>query len=272
MRTQPERRRECDPVVDRPPLGPGVRFWLICLAALVPLLSCDNPNPLFPSPSPRLGVLPAGVAMLDIPFDIAPDGQHFLYGRTDPGTQTSGVYLGAIPPDSSDRFLMPLDPYLVSPRAFRFSPDSRRIAFIRGELLATRVYLYDLQTGLDTAATTVEYAADAPDWDPSGRYVVYDRPWLSPGDPDSVAGIHIVDTQSQTDRSLRHGGNPTPGGNPRWSPDSSWICFSYGTRLGGGNRPPMAIHIYRVRLDGTGYADLMPTVSTDNQSPSWIRP
>lgn len=121
------------------------------------------------------------------------------------------------------------------------------------------IAVLDLNTATEETITSTFGNALSPDWDPSGRFIVYERPFLSYGAPDSSSGLFIVDTMTRADRALRHDGVPTYGGNPRWSPDSMTIAFSYGTPL----------HIYRVNVDGTGYVNLTPGDQRWNDRPSW---
>lgn len=247
----------------------GVR--LAALATLLMALSCGERNPLFLRPALRLGVLSPGVVLIDLPLDVSPDGRWLLFARRTPTGDQSGIFLQAVHPDSTARYLMPVDPLFLNPTELRFSPDGRKIAMILSDSSGTRVHVHDIASGADQAVSPGEFIASSPDWDPTGRYLVYDRPWLQPGAPDSAGGIHIVDLVTMEDRPLRHNGLMTYGGRPRWSPDGAWIAFWYGTRLDANSPPSMAIHIYRVSPQGENYADLTTGFRSDHYDPTWVR-
>jgi Tol biopolymer transport system component len=208
--------------------------------------------------------------MLDMPLDLSPDGQRLIFARRDTSGVPLGIYLLPLHPDSLPRLLMPVDAAFINPTDLRFSPDAKKIALVRLGQTTTRVYVFDIESMQERPVTPAAYVGTSPDWDPTGRYLVYDRPWLNPGDPDSAGGIHIIDLTSSEERPLRHDGIMTYGGHTRWSPDGAWITFWYGTHLAGGDRR-MATHIYRIRPDGSEYRDLTPSLSADHYDPIWIR-
>lgn len=205
---------------------------------------------------------------VDFPYDFSPDESLVVYGHADYGVDSSGVYLVGTSPGSIPRYVMPLPSPYWSPSALRFSPDGRRLVFLRN---FADLFVLDLETRQERRITFTGGNASDGDWDPSGRHVIYSRPFLASGAPDSSAGLHMVDTETLSDRALLHDGLPTYGGDPKWSPDSSSIVFWYGTRLGPGERPAMALHLYALGVDGSGYRDLTPASTNDYGYPHWIR-
>jgi len=189
-----------------------------------------------------------------------------IYGHADYGTDSAGIYVVGTSPGSTPSYVMALPPPYWSPWGVRFSPDGTRVVFVRGGDL----YVVDLESSQELRITFTGGNAGAGDWDPSGRFIVYSRPFLPAGAPDSTAGIHIVDTVTLSDRSLRHDGHQAYGGNPQWSPDSSSIVFWYGTFLKPGESPDMAIHLYTLGVDGSGYRDLTAGSPNDHDYPHWI--
>jgi Tol biopolymer transport system component len=208
--------------------------------------------------------------LLDAPLDLSADGQRLIFARRDTSGVPLGIFLLPLQPDSVPRLLMPVDPAFSNPTDLRFSPDGKSIALVRIDQTTIRVLVFDIESMQERPVTPAAYVGTSPDWDPTGRYLVYDRPWLNAGDPDSAGGIHVVDLTTSQERALRHDGIMTYGGHPRWSPDGNWIAFWYGTHLPGGERR-MATHIYRIRPNGSEYRDLTPSFSADHYDPIWIR-
>jgi Tol biopolymer transport system component len=247
---------------------PTRRPWIgFALIAGILACACDrNPSGpmLRPQPCPSC---PSGpVTLVDYPYDISPDESLVVYGHLGTPSLPSGVYVVGLAPGSQPRYLMPyVHPANFDPWGLRFSPDGKRLAYARGGY--HDLWVFDLETMEERRVTFTNGNAQAGDWDPSGRFLVYPRPDLAYGAPDTSAGIFVVDTETLNDRPLLHDGQPTYGGHPRWSPDSTRIAFWYGTAVGRSS----AIHLYTVRVDGTEYRDLMPSSLHSADSQEWIR-
>ncbi len=205
---------------------------------------------------------------MDFPYDISPDESLIVYGHVATQGQSTGVYVIGVAPGSEPMYIMPFSPNDADPWGVRFSPDGRRLAYAHGGYYDLGVF--DLDAKVERRITFTNGNAQAGDWDPSGRYIVYSRPDLSYGAPDTSAGIFIVDTVTLTDRPLLHDGHPTYGGAPRWSPDSAGVAFWYGTTFQHQGRRSYAIHLYTVRPNGDDYQDLMPTSLNSADSQEWI--
>jgi dipeptidyl aminopeptidase/acylaminoacyl peptidase len=202
---------------------------------------------------------------VDFPYDVSANESLVVFTRLEPSGVGAGAYVVPVSGNAVPTFLLPVDIVAADPNGFRFSPDGKELVMVRRGY--DDLYVLDIATGAERQITFTEgNNALAPDWDPGGRYIVYTRPDLHPGAPDSSSGIHIVDLDTLTDRVLRAGGEVVYGGNPRWSPDGRSILFSYGVRMG--SRTPL--HIFRVDLDGAGYQDLTPTEVRNNDYPQWI--
>jgi dipeptidyl aminopeptidase/acylaminoacyl peptidase len=202
---------------------------------------------------------------LNLPYDISPDNRLLAMSCLDLTDFCPDACLLMIP-ELTTRVVFGCDSVFAS--LFRFSPDGTKVAFVKD--YTADIFVLNLETMEERQITFTGGNAVYPDWDPTSRFIVYSRPVGRYGEPDSSSGLHIVDTETLLDRSLRHGGEPTHGANPRWSPDGASIVFSLGTPIGPGTRPPMALHIYRVNVDGTGYTDLTPADRRHNQYPMWI--
>ena len=239
------------------------REFLVRVALATGILACAcDKNPLSPDirPQPCPSCPPRAFTLVDYPYDISPNESLVVYGHLATPRLPSGVYVIGLAPGSQPRYLMPyVHPAYFDPWGLRFSPDGKRLVYVRGGYYDLAVF--DLESMQERRVTFTNGNAQEGDWDPSGRYFVYDRPDLSYGAPDTSAGIFIVDTETLSDRPLLHDGRPTYGGHARWSPDSTRIAFWYGSPS----------HLYSVRVDGTEYRDLMPSSRNSADSQEWTR-
>jgi len=232
---------------------------LMPLALAMLTTSCEKSSPFVPKPAPNLDIV-------DWPYDFSSDGKYLIYRHRPARDRIGGVYMLATAKDSTPTLLFADSlPYFAS--ECRFSPDRSKIAYVRDFL--SDIYVLDLGSGTDTRVTFTNGNARAPDWDPSGRYIVYMRVFLDFGMPDSTAGLHIVDTETFTDLSLRAQGIPIFGSNPRWSPDGSLIAYSVQTRITAADSPTPN-HVHVARTDGAGKTDITPGDLHNNEFPDWI--
>lgn len=162
---------------------------LICCVFL--LSACDQTNPASPGP------IQTQVQGTDLAWDISPDGASVLYQHMPTANQPAGVYLVHASGDSVPRLLFPPEVPGGEPTQLRFSPSGQKLVMVRGGHYD--IFILDLNDGAETTVTFTYGNALSPDWDPSGRYIVYERPFLSYGQPDSFAGLFIVDTISGAD-------------------------------------------------------------------------
>ena len=197
--------------------------------------------------------------LIDVAMDITHDGKLLAYRHYGTLGQPTGIYVVATHPDSVPRLVMSYNPTADDPSDFRFSPDQSKAAIVRYGF--RDIEIVDLTNGASVRVTYTNGNAKSPDWDPSGRFLVYERPFGSYDEPETTAGLFIVDTETLVDRPLLQGVNATFGAWPRWSPDSSLITYDFGA-------PP---HIYAIRPDGTQRADLTPGETRFNRDPLWAR-
>lgn len=196
--------------------------------------------------------------VLDSPYDVSPNGQMIAFGHLNQVDFSIDTYILTVP-QLGTSLLFESDSLDAS--GLRFSPDGTRIALTKD---ATRdIYVFNFGTNALDQLTYTNGNARSPDWDPTGRYIVYVRPFRPYGQPDSLSGLFIVDTETLIDRPLTHNGSPTFGDNPRWSPDGKTIVFTfYGVNH--------AMHIFRLGVDGSGYSDLTPGDVRNNDYPIWF--
>ena len=245
------------------------RRWNVCVVLLAAhWIACSE----HPSEPPSGGHWPQcpGMIRTDVPsdvvWDISPDNQQVLYVHIEPGEVTGTLFIRDIAPESTADSLMPAA--ILDPHDLRFSPDGRRVALVRWGTYD--VYVLDLDTGELRRVTFTSGNASDPDWDPSGQFILYQRPLQPAGAPDTASGFHIVDTATLESRPLRQAnGSWIGGGEPRWSPDGHWITFWFGVRFDPGPTPRTATHILRMAVDGSRLRDLTPG-PRNNEKPFWI--
>lgn len=107
------------------------------------------------------------------------------------------------------------------PRYFRFSPDDRYIATVRD----IQLLVVDLLTGQVTQPMYTRNGVIEPDWDPTGRMIVYSRYQSYPDDPLDSLGLCIFDTATGVDRPIYHQNAIQLGHYPVWSRDGATIAF-----------------------------------------------
>lgn len=125
------------------------------------------------------------------------------------------------------------------PRYFRFSPDDRFIACVRG----IQLLVVDLLTGQATEPMYTHNGVTEPDWDPTGRLIVYSRYQAYPDDPLDSLGLCIFDTATGVDRPIYSQNAVQLGHYPVWSRDGAAIVFINAT---GGN-----FRIFSLKPDGS---------------------
>ena len=236
------------------------------LVSFLLLAACEkNPLSWVPPLQSCPSCPPGPYTLVDFPYDVSPNESLLVYGHIATPDLPAGVYLIGLAPGSAPKYLMPyVSPDYADPWGLRFSPDGKRLAYARGGYYDLGVF--DLEAMQERRVTFTNGNAQAGDWDPSGRYIVYPRPDLDYDAPDTSAGVFIVDTETLSDRPLLHDSLATYGGDPRWSPDSASVAFWYGTKFGGS----YGIHLYTVKVDGSGYRDLMPSSTKFSDSQRWI--
>jgi hypothetical protein len=205
-----------------------------------------------------------------ISFDISPDGSHVIFNAFD-----SPVQVWEIGIDGGEQVLLSTDcngvPAECMDGAPAYSPDGKRIAFIRGTETSSVLAIRDLASGdvtiLDsTRSSSPDVWLDGPSWSPDGRQIVYYNVHRDAAQ-DKVTDTRIF-TVNADDSGLHELALPaeTPWGDPDWSPDGTRIVFGSDPirYLSAGGHP----EVYSVRPDGTDFQQL-GHLGVGSGAPSW---
>jgi Tol biopolymer transport system component len=204
-----------------------------------------------------------------ISFDISPDGRNVLFSAYDAPVQAWEVGI-----DGGDPRLVSTDcngiPAECMDAAPTYSPDGKRIAFLRATETSSVLAIRDLASGAvtvieSTRSSSSDVWLDEPSWSPDGRQIAYSRVVRDPAQDkvtDSTIFIVNADGNGLHELALPDG---TPWGDPDWSPDGTRIVFgSYPIRVfsSGG------AEVYDIRPDGTDLQQLT-NLGVGSGAPSW---
>jgi Tol biopolymer transport system component len=204
-----------------------------------------------------------------VSFDISPDGSHVIFNAYDPPVQVWEIGI-----DGGEQVLLSTDcngvPAECMDGAPAYSPDGKRIAFLRNTETSSVLAIRDLASGdvtiLDsTRSSSSDVWLDEPSWSPDGRQIVYYKVNRDAAqDKITDARIFIVNAD---DSGLHELALPaeTPWGDPDWAPDGTRIVFgSYPIRYLGSGKS----EVYSVRPDGTDFQQLTH-LGVGSGAPSW---
>jgi Tol biopolymer transport system component len=205
-----------------------------------------------------------------VSFDISPDGSHVIFNAYDSPVQVWEVSIEGGDPEllSTDCNGVPAECMDGAPA---YSPDGKRIAFVRGTETSSVLAIRDLASGdvtiLDsTRSSRSDVWLDEPSWSPDGLQVVYEKV------NHDAAQDKVTDTRifivNADDSGLHELALPaeTPWGDPDWSPDGTRIVFGSDPirYLSAGGHP----EVYSVRPDGTDFQQL-GHLGVGSGAPSW---
>lgn len=168
-----------------------------------------------------------------------------------------------------------------------FSPDGRRIAFVRGTVGTGDIFVVNRDgTGLVNLSRDTDRIDDAPDWSPDGKRIAFaGNPCFTGGDVTPQGGpcVFVMNADGTnkvnlTPEEKRAECNPdaqNPGyshahhsDSPSWSPNGTRIAytgyFDICTHSSGG-----ASDIWVMNPDGSGKTDLMSDQGTPDEQPTW---
>jgi len=204
-----------------------------------------------------------------ISFDISPDGSRVIFSAYDPPVQVweVGIEGGAQKLLSTDCNGVPAECMEAAPA---YSPDGKRVAFVRATETSSVLAIRDLASGdvtmLDTTrSSSSDVWLDEPSWSPDGQQIVYHKV-IHDAAQDRVVDSNIfivnADGSGLHELALPDG---TPWGDADWSPDGSRIVFgSYPIRVLANAKS----EVYSVRPDGTDLQQLT-RLGVGSGAPSW---
>lgn len=192
---------------------------------------------------------------------FSPDGRRVAFTRYDPEEGRTDMYLKALDGAGLRRVTNSQD-YESRPV---FSPDGRRIAFARDEAIpgcpgcadwGEVVTVRPDGTGVKVLTDLPDQVdADAPDWSPDGRRLVF-------AVFDNGAGTARIDTIGADGTGQQTVFAPVgslSASDPVFSPDGTEIAFAY----------ERGADVWTVNLDGTGMTNVTDTPEISEGSPDW---
>jgi len=219
--------------------GGCLSFKYAVLVLPVLLAGCSD-DPVKPAVCPYFAPISSGA----ISPTWSPDGSKIAYADA---TDSTGNYVpGFYVVDTTGGGLTKLlgGAFAFSPE-LAWSPDGSRLAYVVGAQLWT-LTIADRSTKHWPVPNDF---ARYPAWSPDGRFIVYTGIKHN-FEPDTVGGLHILDTADGTQRALLHDDSlATDGVEPAWSPDGQTVAFVV-------NASPGSSNIFSVRIDGTQYRRL----------------
>lgn len=202
-------------------------------------------------------------------FDISPDGRHVIFSGYDPPVQVWEVGIEGGAPEllSTDCSGVPAECMDADPA---YSPDGKRIAFLRATEASSALAIRDLASGAVTILESTQTASSdvwlsQPSWSPNGEQIVYHKVLYDRAqDKISDTSIFIVNADGSGIHKLALP-SETPWGDADWAPDGARIVLgSYPIReFGSGNA-----EVYSVRPDGTDLQQLT-NMGVGSGAPSW---
>lgn len=204
--------------------------------------------------------------------DISPDGQKVVFSSWD-----QLIQIWEVPIESGDPTLLTsacsgaFDDCIE--RDPEYSPDGKRIAFVRdegsGSKASSVIGIRDLAAGtvsfIEATRTQIaESHAAQPTWSADGTRLAYQLETQGPTDDSPTAvRIQVVAVDGAGLLELPAPAGAAKAGDPDWSPDGSLIVFSTAPQydLGG--------QIYTIRPDGTELTQICDTCLQGGIAPSW---
>jgi hypothetical protein len=140
----------------------------------------------------------------------------------------------------------------------KFSPDGRRIAFVKGGsgLPNTEIFVMNADGSGKTALTKTPTGNSDPTWSPDGTRLAF----VSLRDK-GVAQIYLMNADGTGVREITH--DTTGKSELAWSPKGDRIAFTH-VPAGGGDR-----EIYSIKTDGTGAVDLTNDPTHPDMQAAW---
>jgi len=159
---------------------------------------------------------------------FAPDGEQVAFAWSGENYDNTDIYVTLVGSTSVRRLTTdPADDYAPS-----WSPDGRRIAFLRRTGNAARIHVMSALGGPDSRVSEFPVGATAPNalatvhitWSPDGRYIVSGRDPLAAGG--DSAGLYLIPIEGGPARAVTRPKPPTFHFSPVLSPDGRRIAYA----------------------------------------------
>ncbi len=159
----------------------------------------------------------------------SPDGTKIAYQNT----QDFGLWIFDVSLNQQTKpFLLVKQKAIIEFSSLSWSPDSKKIAFIRSfsSIRAGELWVVDVDGVYKaTQMISMEMSASGISWSPSGEKVAFLSSAGESITPIRPLNIWVLDLQTETRQQLTSNLSST-GGIPTWSADSNWLTFE-GTNL-----------------------------------------
>lgn len=154
-------------------------------------------------------------------------------------------------------------------REHAYHPDGRSVMYGLG----LELYRTDLMTGSTDRLTNGGRGAHWPRWDPQGVRIAYSRVLRHAFDPDSTAGLRILNPLTGADRPLlRTGSRPWKARGPAaWSPSGNEIAFVDADTSFGGRTRFVIVDVESGSWKEIGWVDGVPGgIEWSRDGTGWI--
>jgi Tol biopolymer transport system component len=170
-------------------------------------------------------------------------------------------------PPVSKSFTYTISNGILQPSAFEGngktpSPDGKKLAYFRQNIrIKSDLYIYDLETGVETPVVIDSFHKFAASFSPDGKKIVYNRESNGRGRFATIE-VCVVDMLTKEIKQVTNSGSHKSY-NPVWAPSGDRIVYYFEQ---GDNRD----QVWLTDANGSFHTNLTNDTSTHNFFPSWI--